>query len=80
MKDFTCEAHGRTVRIYANRSEHTDRSVCQYKPAEDMTTPQLVREFVDNRTAWARGDECNWSQHDRHQSVVTELRSRGVLD
>lgn len=46
----------------------------------EMRTPQLVREFVDNRTAWARGETCTAAQHSRHQHVVTELRSRGVLD
>lgn len=46
----------------------------------EMRTPQLVREFVDNRTAWARGETCTARQHKRHQDVVTELRRRGVLD
>jgi len=81
MKYFKCEDHNRQVMIYANRSVHTDDlSVCRYKDTEEMTTPQLVREFVDNRTAWARGETCTATQHNRHQSVVTELQSRGVLD
>jgi hypothetical protein len=46
----------------------------------DMTTPQLVREFVSHKTADARGRLATAEEHARLGSIVDELRTRGVLD
>lgn len=48
--------------------------------AAEMTTPQLVRELVKIKQADARGEHVTSEQHARLGAVVTELRSRSVLD
>lgn len=47
---------------------------------EEMSTPQLVREFTAIKCADARGERATAIQHARLGLVVNELRSRGVLD
>lgn len=46
----------------------------------EMTTPELVREFVAIKQADARGEVYTRVRHERLGQVVTELRMRGVLD
>jgi hypothetical protein len=41
---------------------------------QTMTTPELVREFARKHLV------SNEREHERHQTIVTELRRRGVLD
>jgi hypothetical protein len=45
-----------------------------------MTTPELVREFVEYKMSCARGESHTSRQRARRDDVVAELRSRGVLD
>lgn len=45
-----------------------------------MTTPQLVREFVEIKCSGARGERTTARQHARLGYIVDELRTRGALD
>jgi hypothetical protein len=47
---------------------------------QTMTTPELVREFVERKMSNARGEVPTARQHARLGAVVTELRARGVLN
>lgn len=50
-------------------------------PAEELTTPQLVREYADRKVmaATSKGKR-SYAEHHRLSEVVTELRVRKVLD
>ena len=51
---------------------------------EDMTTPDLVREFAEIKCEGVRrafkGERVTSAEHSRLCDVVHELRVRGVLD
>ena len=52
----------------------------EVKSPADESTPSLVREYAERKMADARGEVSTKAQHERHCTVVDELRARGTLD
>ena len=49
-------------------------------PASEMSTPELLREFVQIKMADVRGEIVSFDMHMRLRAIVLQLRKRGVLD
>ena len=47
-------------------------------PASEMSTPELLREYVEIKIADARGEEISYDTHMRLTAIVIQLRKRSV--